>query len=261
MTEPQIKFERASDLIARHIERLILEGALHPGEALLPERELAERLGTSRPTLREALKRLEDQGLLVNEHGRGTRVASLGLASATDPLIALIARHEELGDDYLEFRSIVESAAAAMAAERASPVDLERIRACIDRIETAHLAQNPEDEAAADTELHQTIYEACHSLVMMQVMRGLSGSLRDTVLRNRAELFSIPATRDLLREQHLAIAEAILNGDAPAARQAALDHLHFLRRATAEIREARAKLDLSLRRLRHGDIGIAKQHA
>lgn len=258
MTDPKITFERAGEVIARHIERLILEGTLRPGEALLPERDLADRLGTSRPTLREALKRLEDQGLLVQDGGKGKRVAPLGLARASDPLIALMARHEELGDDYLEFRSIVESAAAGMAAERASPVDLDRLRACMDRIEAAHLARNLDEEAAADTELHEIIYEASHSLVMMQVMRGLSGSLRDTVTRNRADLFSIPATRELLRDQHLAIARAILDRDPVAARQAAQDHLVFLRRATAEIRDARAKLDLSLRRLSHGGIGAAR---
>lgn len=254
MTDPTLKFERASDLIAKHIERLILEGTLRPGEQLLPERDLAERLGTSRPTLRAALKSLEEEGLLVTEAGHPARVAALGLVSPSDPLVALIARHGDLADDYLEFRSIVESAAAGMAAERASPVDLQRIRQCAARINAAHAANDPDEESDADTELHQSIYEASHSLVMMQIMRGLAGSLRDAVQRNRAELFSIPTTRDILRDQHLAIAQAILDRDPAAARLAAEAHLAFIRNATTEIRSARVKLDLSLRRLRGGGL-------
>lgn len=56
--------------VARHIEGLILEGTLRPGEPLLAERELAQRLGVSRPTLRDGLKLLEERGLLVAQ-GRG----------------------------------------------------------------------------------------------------------------------------------------------------------------------------------------------
>lgn len=250
--------ERAADLVMRHIERLILEGSLRPGEPLLPERELAERLNVSRPTLRDALKSLEQKGFLTSREGRGMKVAQLGAATISDPLIALLGERSEITDDYLEFRDIVESSAAALAAERASQVDIDRIRQCAERIERAHAANDPAEEAEADVEMHMAIYEASHNLVLLQIMRALSGNLRTDVLLNRQRLFSLPYVRDLLREQHLSIARAIIEKRPDAARSAAHAHLSYLRRAAREIREAEAKLDVSLRRLESGGLSALK---
>ncbi|MGV6873376.1 FCD domain-containing protein [Pseudochelatococcus sp. B33] len=250
--------EKAADSVMRHIEGLILEGSLRPGEPLLSERELAQRLNVSRPTLRDALKALELKGLLTSKEGRGMRVAQLGAATITDPLITMLAERSEVADHYLEFRDIVESSAAALAAQRASAVDLERIRQCIDRIERAHASGDPAEEAEADVELHMAIYEASHNLVLLQIMRALSGNLRTDVLHNRQSLFVIPYVRDLLRDQHLAIARAIIEKRPDEARSAAHAHLIYTRRATQEIREAEAKLDLSLRRLESGGLSALK---
>lgn len=250
--------ERAADLVTRHIERLILEGSLRPGEPLLPERELAEKLNVSRPTLRDALKTLEQKGFLTGREGRGMKVAQLGAATISDPLIALLAEHGEVADDYLEFRDIVESSAAALAAQRANEVDIDRIRQCIGRIERAHASGDPAEEAEADVDIHMAIYEASHNLVLLQIMRALSGNLRTDILHNRQRLFSIPYVRDLLRDQHLAIARAVIEKRPDDARSAAHAHLGYLRKAAREIREAEAKLDLSLRRLDSGGLSALK---
>jgi GntR family transcriptional repressor for pyruvate dehydrogenase complex len=255
MTELSIKPERAAEAVFRHFETLILEGSLRPGEALLPERELAERLKVSRPTLREGLKLLEEHGLLEAEKGKAMRVAQLGREAITDPLMKLLIERPEVADDYLEFRDIVETEAAMLAAQRANHVDRQRIEACLARIDAAHASGNPADEAEADAALHLTIYEASHNIVLLQIMRALSGSLRSDVTKNRARMFTIPAIRDLLRDQHLAIGRAILASDPEAARQAAHQHLGYIRGAVREINAAEAKLDLSLRRLNSGGLG------
>ena len=255
MSNTTVKSERAATAVAEHLEALILEGSLQAGERLLPERELAERLNVSRSTLRDGLKILEERGLLTSAAGRGTSVAPLGQAAITDPLIALLARHTEAADDYLEFRGIVESSAAAMAATRATEIELARIRDCVKRIERAHAGADPAEEAEADAELHLLIYEASHNLTLLQIMQAMAGVLRSDVIQNRSRLFSVPAIRELLRHQHRAIAEAILARDAQTARQAAEDHIRYLRQAGREIREAEARLDLSLRRLNGGGAG------
>ncbi|MGX9947916.1 FCD domain-containing protein [Bradyrhizobium denitrificans] len=253
-----IKGEKAAGLVARHIEGLILEGSLRPGESLLPERELAERLDVSRPTLRDGLKMLEERGLLTGKEGRGLKVAQLGAAAIADPLIEMLANRMEVADDYLEFRDVVESSAAAMAADRATEIDLRTLRDCLDRIDRAHAKGDPVEEADADAEFHMTIYEACHNIVILQIMRALSSNLRTDVLHNRERLFTIPFTRDLLRNQHREIGDAILGRDPEAASRAAHAHLAYLRNATREIREAEAKLGISLRRLEGGGLASRK---
>ncbi len=256
MTNPSVKSERAAEAVAQHLESLILEGSLRPDERLLPERELAERLNVSRSTLRDGLKILEERGLLTSAGGRGNRVAQLGKAAITDPLIAMLARHAEADDDYLEFRGIVESSAAALASQRATEVELTRIRDCLDRMDRAHAEANTDEEAEADAELHLLIYESSHNLTLLQIMQALAGVLRSDVIQNRSRLFVVPAIRDLLRRQHRAIAEAILLRDAEAARRAADEHIRYLRQASREIRDAEARLDLSLRRLNGGGAGL-----
>lgn len=255
MNDSAVKPARAAEAAARHIEKLILEGALRPGEYLLAERELAARLNVSRPTLRDALRLLDDRGLVTAERGRGTRIGALGSAAITDPLIALLAASPEVADDYLEFRDVVESQAAALAATRANDIDRQMIADCLRAVDAAHEGADPDDEAEADAALHLAIYEASHNLVLLQIMRALSDILRSDVIQNRSRMFTIPAIRELLRDQHRAIAQAILDGDAAAAGAAAHEHLAYIRRASREIREAEAKLGQSLRRLSGGGLG------
>ena len=114
MESEPIKGASVAESTARHLKDLILEGALSPGDLLLPERDLAVQLNVSRPTLRQGIKILEDEGLLVSTPA-GRSVASLG-REITDPLIALIASHAEVVDDYLEFRATTERMAARLAA-------------------------------------------------------------------------------------------------------------------------------------------------
>lgn len=258
MSEKLNRPERAADAVMKHIEGRILEGSLRPGEALLPERELAQKLNVSRPTLRNALKSLEERGFLTSKEGRGVKVAQIGKECIIDPLIALLSEHSEVADDYLEFRDVVESSAAAMAAQRANEPEIQRMKACVAKIEAAHMANSPNDEAEADAELHLAIYEASHNLVLLQIMRVLSGNLRTDVLHNRQRLFTVPDVRDLLRDQHLDIAQAIIERRPADAQSAAHEHLSYLRRATREIREAEANLDIALRRIGSGGLSATR---
>lgn len=250
-----IRPQRAAEAVAEHIETLILEGALRPGQPLLPERDLAGRLNVSRPTLRDGLKLLTDKGLLTGTGGRGLRVAELGRETITDPLVALLSDRQALDQDYLEFRDIVESQAAALAALRATDLDHDHIRDCLARIDAAHDACAPADEAGADAGLHQAIYEATHNLVLLQIMRALSRNLRMDVLHNRERLFALAEARSALRDQHHAIARAILARDPEAARQAAHDHLAYVRECLRQLGDEEFRRRLSARRMAGGGVG------
>ncbi|MFC3691565.1 FCD domain-containing protein [Chenggangzhangella methanolivorans] len=249
-----IKTERAADLVVRRLESLILEGSLPPGATLLPERDLAEHLDVSRPTIRQGIAIMEKRGLLARREDGGLKVAELGAAVISDPLIDLLTTNAEVADDYLEFRAMAEGAAAAMAAERANEVDRRGLQERMDRIDRAHGGDDPAEDAEADAALHIAIYEATHNVVLLHVMRVLAGGLRADVLVNRRQLFSIAHTRDILREQHREIVGAILRKDPEGARAAAHSHISYLREATREFRRAETQLDTSLRRLTGGGV-------
>lgn len=256
MPRETIKPAKAADAVAHHLEMLILEGVLRPNEKLLAERELAEKLDVSRPTLREALQKLEERGLLST--GRdGTVVADLVGASLTDPLARLLESNPETTFDYLEFRKTVEGQAAYYAALRATDVDRAMITALYERMEASHGNDDTAEEADADTDLHLAIYEATHNVVLLHIMRGLANMLRTDVFYNRAKLYARKGVRDLLLAQHRAVYEAVVGGDPEAARAAAERHITFTYEAIRETRNAEARLEASLRRVGRGDLVAA----
>ena len=257
MKREAIKGESAAESTARHLKALILEGALSPGDLLLSERDLAQRLDVSRPTLRQGMKILEDEGLLIAGPG-GRAVAPIG-REITDPLIALIASHAAVVDDFFEFRATTERMAARLAAARANAVDRTRLTACMERIDRAHAAGAQREEAEADVALHLAVYEASHNLVLLHTMRALSSMLRQGVIENRETLFSHPETRDRFRAQHRAIYESVMAGDVERAGEAAEAHIHYTHQALTEVKAAGARLQVSLRRLNGGRVSARRK--
>ena len=242
-----IQTQRVADAIASRIEKLILEGALRPGEKLASERVLAERLDVSRPSLRDALEMLVKRGLLEATRG-GTVVAEFLLPVMT-PLANLYRDHENAAADYLEFRQWVEVQAARMAAERATDVDKQAIRDCLADMRKAHKSKDTAQEAHADVGLHIIVYEASHNFVVLHVMRALTELLRNNVFFNREHLYRRRGVRDKLLAQHIAIGEAILAGDADRAETAAADHIRFVFGTVEDIKRANARLECSVSRV------------
>jgi GntR family transcriptional repressor for pyruvate dehydrogenase complex len=124
----------------------------------------------------------------------------------------------------------------------------------MDRIDAAHYKADPHDEAEADVDLHIAIYEASHNVVLLHIMRALSGLLRRGVFHNRERLYARPEVREVLLGQHRAIFEAVMARDAAGAGTAAEDHMAYTRRVMAEIAAADARLEISLRRIDGGSI-------
>jgi len=250
----QIRPAKLADTIAERLEVLILEGALHPGERLQPERELALRFDVSRPSLREALEKLEGKGLLYAGKGGASHVAPLLGEGFTGPLTQVFLDHPESTFDYLEFRAIIEGSAVYLAALRATDIDRDLIRAAFEKIEVAHSEDDPTNEADADAEFHLSLYEASHNLLLLHIMRSLSQMLRQDVFYNRAKLFQRKGVRDLLLEQHRAIYLAVMAGDPDAARKAAAQHISFTREALHEITESDNRLESQLRQFARAEL-------
>jgi GntR family transcriptional repressor for pyruvate dehydrogenase complex len=230
---------------------LILRGILRPGDRLPSERDLAERLGVSRPSLREAVAELQDQGLLTSRAGAGVFVADV-LGSAFSPaLVRLFSTHEEAVFDYVAFRRDMEGLAAQRAAETGSDTDLAVIDSVFRRMETAHAKRNPAEEARLDADFHLAIIEASHNVVMLHMMRSMYDLLREGVFYNRAIMFRQRTTRDQLLGQHREINAALEARDGAGARAAVERHLDFVEAALrAQVRADRNEA-VAAKRLEH----------
>lgn len=247
-----IRPAKLADAIATHLETLILEGSLRAGDRLLPERDLAAKLEVSRPSLREALDLLEERGLLISGRS-GTSVTSLLGEAFSAPLARIAENRPDSTSAYLAFRSGMEGASAYFAALRASKIDREHMKLRFEDMKKAHADGDPQAEALADAQFHLAIYEASHNLMMLHVMTSLSQTFHDSVFFNRGKLYQYKGVREILLEQHRTITDAIVGGDADAARSATETHIAFTKEALQEIDRANQFLENSLRRMVMGE--------
>jgi GntR family transcriptional repressor for pyruvate dehydrogenase complex len=229
-----VSHSRTADEVVHQLELLILDGVLRDGDRLPGERDLAQSLDVSRPILREALKELEARGLLVSHHGGGTFVADIIGQVFSQPITDLISRHARATRDYLEYRRELEGLTAELAARRATEADKALLSRIIDDMRQAHEAGLPEDELAADVEFHNAIGEAAHNVILLHTMRACYRLLSEGILFNRRAVFSLANAREKLLDQHVAIQDAILAGDAVMAKKAAQAHIDFVMQAAAE---------------------------
>ncbi|MCQ4161492.1 FCD domain-containing protein [Roseomonas sp. GC11] len=245
MTDP-IRPPPLASAVASHLEGLVLEGVLRPGDRLAPERELAARLGVSRPSLREALTLLEAKGLLESSRA-GTVVADF-LAPLSAPLAGLFGSSPRIGRDYFEYRRLIEPQAAALAAQRLTAPERAALEACLARMEAAHQRASPAEEAEADLALHLLVHEASHNLVLLHVLRVFAGLLKRGILFSHEQYWQRDSLRGAILDQHRAIAGAILAGDAAGAEAAMRAHIVATEEGFLSLRAEAERTSESLRK-------------
>ena len=243
--------EKLAVSVVRRIEGLILRGILRPGERLPSERELSERMGVSRPSLREALSDLQTRGLLTSKAGAGVFVADVLGGAFSPALITLFGSHKEAVFDYISFRRDMEGLAAERAAKLGSNTDLQVIGAIFHKMELAHTKRNPTEEARLDADFHLAIIEASHNIIMLHMMRSMFQLLREGVFYNRSIMFKQRTTRDILLEHHRAINDALQRRDASAAKAAVHTHMDFVETALTEHHKAEHNEIYAQKRLDH----------
>lgn len=251
MPYERIHPEKLAASVVRQIELLILRGILRPGERLPSERELSERFGVSRPSLREAVGELQDTGLLVARANSGIYVADV-LGSAFSPaLTRLFASHDEAVFDYLDFRRDMEGLAAERAARLGSDTDLAVVNNVLKKMETAHKKRDPSDEARLDADFHLAIIEASHNVLMLHMMRSMYDLLREGVFYNRKVMFRQRIARETLLDQHRAINTALQSRDPAGAKAAIEAHLDYVRASLADQLKADRNEKIAQQRLAH----------
>lgn len=233
--QPIVATRTASEVV-KQVEMLVLDGILRPGDRLPGERDLAEQFAVSRPVVREAIGVLEERGVLESRHGEGTYVADLIGEVFTAPMLRLIASHPEALLDYLDYRMDIEAVAAEHAARRATDDDKARLAELMAEMEAAHREGDPKREGVLDVRFHTIVAESAHNLVLLHTLRSCYRLLRDGVFFSRDLIYTLPNARDALFQQHRAIADAVMAGDAVAAGAASRAHIGFIADAMQEAR-------------------------
>ncbi|MDF1528299.1 MAG: GntR family transcriptional regulator [Sedimenticola sp.] len=223
-----IKPARVSDSIAEQLKAQIINGALKPGDKLPAERELVEQLKVSRPSVREALLKLEAQGLIYSRQGEGTFVLDALGTSITNPLANLLKDNPQALSDVMECRHGLEELAASYAATRATEMDRAIIREWFLALQAAHEKRDLSLEAKADAAFHMAIADASHNVALIHLTQSLFDLLGDVVLSNWEKIYKMEESYQAIHAQHGEIYEAIFSGDATVARHAAHEHLAYI---------------------------------
>jgi GntR family transcriptional repressor for pyruvate dehydrogenase complex len=211
------------ELVAERLVALIGERHLRPGDAIPTERELMERYGVGRSSVREALRVLESNGLIASMRG------GFVVAAASRPLnksIGLLLTLEEANlRELFELRRMLEAETAALAATRRRRGHLTQLAAAIEAMEEG-LAE--EDRyIAADVQFHLVLAEASGNRLVEHAMLAI----RDLLRRALSTIYRIPESAAKSIADHRVILAAVEDGDATRARAAMRDHLDAVARA------------------------------
>ncbi|GAA1937114.1 FCD domain-containing protein [Streptomyces durmitorensis] len=212
---------RLADRVAAILSEEIESGRLAEGDKLPTEVELVKQLGVSRTVIREAVSRLRNAGLVEPRQGRGVfvmprRTRPLDLeaeASGTKSKVMQI----------VEVRRAMEGEAASLAATRATPDDLARMREPLAAIDEAVAAGG--DGVEEDLAFHQSIAESTGNAVMVSTVRYLGEVMRGGIRVTRANEARRDDFIEAVRVEHHAILAAVESGDAAAARSAVRRHM------------------------------------
>lgn len=231
----QVERRKVADQVLDFLIEMMRTGELQTNTILPTENELAARFGVSRAPIREALKVLEVAGAIESKQGGRSLVKEVSLAKLLDPVRFQLIRKQQV-IDLLEFRIIIESEAAALAAERRTEEELREIQRLVEHF------QNLMDDKQAigheeDYQFHQFIMKASKNDFISETINNLSE------LHLRALKFSLSHNlgwekkRQEVAKEHMIIAQAIAVQDSVEARRAMREHLYNARQKILNLPE------------------------
>jgi GntR family transcriptional regulator, transcriptional repressor for pyruvate dehydrogenase complex len=214
-----IRKTRVAEEIADRIRTLMLDGVFPPGRPLPAERQLAQRFGVSRGSVRDAFRTLETIGLIVTRHGQGTFPQELDVDRLVAPLTSVLNYRQDLQTELLDVRRMFEPAIVRSAASRITAEDL----ADLHRILESQRRKLKAGRSAIteDTAFHAALARATRNQVVVSIMATLNDLLVES--RKRTLKQSGRPRRSLLG--HEAVVAALERRDAHAAAEAMREHI------------------------------------
>ena len=225
----QLQAERIRQGIADSIEALIANGTLRPGDRLPSERDLAKLFGLGRPTVREAIRLLEQRGLLEMRPRSGAYVTEIEPTDLAHSLHRFLTFGGYELEDLLTFRELLEPKVAELAAKRATAEEVDRLRELVDTLYQASVEADAAMYAATDASFHMALATASHSELFVGIMGGLEGAVESYLTE-----LTVAPVREEGRLSHRLVVDAVAAGDPPRAKAAMAYHMTTTRASYAE---------------------------
>jgi GntR family transcriptional repressor for pyruvate dehydrogenase complex len=219
-----VRNERIYEKIVVQIRNLIQEGKLKPGDRLPGERELAETVGCSRTSLREAFRVLESEGLIISKPGGGRFIQHIDQNMVLEYRFNTIDMIEKSAVLYfLEAREALEPRIAELAVERATSEQIEKMEKVLLKLEER--LKYPQEKVEGDSSFHLAVAEATQNFVFVSMMETNLNMVRQV----RKQTLISPRRYSESLEEHRAILDAIKKRSKAEAVQTTLEHLYNLK--------------------------------
>ena len=198
-------YQPLREAICESLRNAIKNGKLKPGERLM-EVQLAEELGISRTPVREAIRKLEQEGYVIMLPRRGTYVSSVTINDVKE---------------IFEIRTALEKLSTGLAARRIENEELEQLQKLLASIEGYIEANDIDNIVKTDIEFHDLLYQVSRN----SRLSGIISNLKEQLARFRTLSMSYPGRLKETLEEHREMVEAIASGDVESAREAAERHM------------------------------------
>ena len=219
---------KPADQILKYFKNVTTKGGLAPGDCLLPERDLAEKIGVSRASLRETLRALEILGLIASVPGQGSYILPPNVRALSSFFELMLSLKPTLSENILELRLTLECEAVRLATKRATPEELANIKEIIDRMPgTLNRNQLGVD---TDFEFHKAIMRATHNDLFVFVYDITETLLKRSHYERRVGVLYVSGVGEKFIEVHRRVYDALMQGDENKAAQRMREHFQEINR-------------------------------
>ena len=226
LQEAPIARQSLSEIVAKRILEMVTSRALKPGDQLPPERELAEMLNVSRPSVREAIRGLSILGVVTSRQGGGAYISQLDGDALLGPIRFFLALDDMNIRELYDARSLIEGDVARRAARNMSDEQLEELEELMNA--QAMTLSDPKAFRVADLKFHEAIWVGCGNAFLKRI----GESLNSLGLEFRRRASENPKVLEQSLKDHRKLFEALKARDTSAAAQAAEEHMQNVYRST-----------------------------
>ncbi|KDR94047.1 transcriptional regulator, GntR family [Peptoclostridium litorale DSM 5388] len=221
-----IKNKKLYEQVIEQIQNMIMNGQLKRGDKLPSERELAETLGVSRTSIREALRALEILGVIESRQGEGNFINGSIKSGFFEQLSIVFRLDEGSSLDVLDLRKIIEVEAAGLAAARITDKQSDELGKLIDEFEKAK--NNEVESARLDKEIHYKIASITGNKLIVNLLETISSLMESFIKDARQKIQEKDETRMILVKQHKMICSAIMERNVEKSMKAMKEHLDYI---------------------------------
>jgi GntR family transcriptional repressor for pyruvate dehydrogenase complex len=232
----QVKSKKVYQHVVEQIQVMVMNGELKKDDKLPTERDLAEELGVSRTSIREALRSLEMIGLVESRQGEGNFIGGNIKSNFFEPLSVMFMLNQGNPRDILELRMVIEVEAASLAAQRVNNEDRTKdIKELNNLMKRLREASNEEESKSIDLQLHYKIAEITGNYLIMMLLNTISSLMETFVESARGMILVDPENREKLLNEHQSIVDSISEGDSEKSIKSMREHLDTINKTMEKL--------------------------